>query len=58
MPKFINFRCGSATPRPPTTSALTRVECDVLETNFMKCLNEKGLKDNVPVRECNNEYVA
>ncbi len=37
--------------------ALTRIECEFLENNFLNCLREKSLKDNVPQRECNNEYV-
>jgi len=32
-------------------------ECDYLELNMKRCLNEKSVKDLVEDRKCNMEYV-
>lgn len=40
------------------TSFLKRDECEFLEKNFLICLHEKSLKDNVPKRMCNVSNVS
>ncbi len=32
-------------------------ECEHLEENFVTCLKEKSIKDNIPDRLCNPEFV-
>lgn len=32
-------------------------ECDFLQQNFLTCLKEKSLSDEIPDRLCNVEYV-
>jgi hypothetical protein len=32
-------------------------ECDYLERNMLRCLNEKSVKDNLPERKCRVEEV-
>lgn len=38
-------------------SILIRYECEFLEKNFLICLHEKTLKDDVPKRMCNVNFV-
>jgi hypothetical protein len=45
-------------PRARTVPPLLcRVECNFLEDNFLTCLKEKSVKDEVPVMKCNVEHV-
>ena len=32
-------------------------ECSFLEANYLTCLKEKQLKDEIPIRECSNENI-
>ena len=34
-----------------------KIECEFLQENFLTCLKEKSLKDEIPDRLCNMEYV-
>ncbi|KAM3147061.1 hypothetical protein pb186bvf_000777 [Paramecium bursaria] len=40
--------------RPPLNNP---DECDFLESNFLSCLREKSVKDDLPKRYCNVEQV-
>lgn len=36
---------------------LCSVQCNYLEENFVTCLKEKAVKDDVPEMKCKTEYV-
>ena len=42
-------------PREPCSAV--RLECAWLEENFVKCVKEKALQDNVEMMECKVENV-